>query len=202
MRGKLQHRMQAGDRRRRRRRRQQDHFPPYPTDACLLAWGDRSWQHQQPWAPVPRWPLVQKAAAQHVVLLVNEYKTSQVSHLTSGGYEDDIVAAGIQDANVRHVRKWWGKCSLHDRHRTVLQPAGGFALRWRKWCVDENKQPLTPKRACPGFVLRNQPCKRLVVCPHFPGVVSNKDVMAACNIRRLIYHYAFFGDRPAAFMPT
>ena len=46
---------------------------------------------------------MEKAAKKHVVLLINEYNTSQMSHLTSGGYEDDVMAAGIEDVRVRKV---------------------------------------------------------------------------------------------------
>ena len=50
----VQRRLVPGAKQLRRVGRQVNGFPPYDTGPRLFAWGDGSWAHQRPWAPVPR----------------------------------------------------------------------------------------------------------------------------------------------------
>jgi hypothetical protein len=101
----MQTRLEPGDGRGRRYNRYVMGMAPYATNARVFAWGDRSWDHQKPWAPVPRQvsfiafsqplcsksvclqKLVEVASRNHIVLMVDEFNTSARTHLTGAGYE-------------------------------------------------------------------------------------------------------------------
>ena len=51
---KVQTRMQPGDKEVRRNQRRMLGIPAYDTAPRIFAWGDKSFTHQRPWAPVPR----------------------------------------------------------------------------------------------------------------------------------------------------
>jgi hypothetical protein len=100
----LDHRMNHGDRKWRRRRRRQAHVMSYNNNPpVVFSWGDGSWAHQKPWAPMPQQRLVEKAAREHIVFLMNERNTSRMTHLSAAGYENHVVAQAIVDSPVTTV---------------------------------------------------------------------------------------------------
>ncbi|ORY43063.1 hypothetical protein BCR33DRAFT_851287 [Rhizoclosmatium globosum] len=60
---------------------------PFPVAPVYFAYGDGSWNHQRPWAPVPNNRIREKAAHEHFVFVIDEHLTSQQSHRLSAGYE-------------------------------------------------------------------------------------------------------------------
>lgn len=103
----IQTRIQSGQAKERRRARRQAHVPPYDLHSRIFAWGQGGFSHQRPWAPIPQQRLMNVAAKDHRVVLVNENMTSQVC-CAHGGYEEPVA---LIDHYVAQVNVNYSKCA-------------------------------------------------------------------------------------------
>ncbi|KAJ3409270.1 hypothetical protein HDV05_004534, partial [Chytridiales sp. JEL 0842] len=196
-----QRRIVPEDRRRRRRRRREEGQAAWSTLPIVFFWGDRSIRHHSPWAPVPSIRLPKKAAVRHLVLMVDEFLTSQVSHEHFAGYEDPLALlemGAVPEPRVNKIQQQTRRLCTTHKHRTLQ--VDGDAHK-RVWCLDEHKQPLHPACLCADSAVLERLSNTLVESPFFPGRVFDKNVMAACNMRFLGHREVHFGDRPLVFQP-
>ena len=140
-------------------------------------------------------------------MLINEYKTSKVSPLGAAGYELGVIGV---DYLLDQTMKLWGSCNhrflfhITYRKRQFNQPHLLVSHQWRKWCIDDAKNPIVPASLCPQRAanMRNQVSYRLLQSNLQGGVqpvVLDRDYVGSYNHRRLLFHYEAHGNRPASF---
>jgi hypothetical protein len=185
---------------RRNKRRRRERKPPVPQLTPVIAMGHGYNSNARGYRSVPKQGLVDNLRHQTLVVIVPERGTNDISSAAVPGYETGARPTAYEEAMTNYpVTKKWIPSRDHRQ----------LTSRRHDWCYDGDGL-LHRAIDCPDGHEQLSTNYRLLLCQKFPGaesveegevVMMNKDVNAGAVMRRILWEYVRYGQRPDWNMP-